>query len=132
MGHPIMFTADDPVYAKVRAICLEFPGAAEKLSHGRPFFYTRKAFAVYGGSIKISPGVHERHDSALLFLPDPGDILALDDDERIFVPAYYGPYGWRGMDLTADCDWGEIGELIDASFRLTAGKRVIAELDSRP
>lgn len=111
-------------------MCLDLPGAAEKISHGRPNFFTRKVFAVYGGGVKVETGVHERHDNALLFLPDASDILALDGDDRVFVPAYYGPYGWRGIDLDFDgTDWDEVREFVDASYRLTAGKRLIAKLD---
>lgn len=127
-----MFAADDAVLARLREICLTFPAAAEKVSHGRPNFFTRKVFASYGGTVKRGPGVHERHDHALLFLPDPGDVLALDSDERIFVPAYVGAYGWRGIDMDLrTTDWNEIQEFVDASYRLTAGKRHIAELDAR-
>jgi hypothetical protein len=132
MSHPIMFRDDDPVLNRLREVCLSLPGAAEKISHGRPNFFTRKVFAVYGGGVKIAPGVHESHDNALLFMAEAGELQALDDDPRFFVPAYYGPYGWRGTDLTLDeTDWTEVRELIDASFRLTATKKLIAELEAR-
>jgi hypothetical protein len=35
------------------------------------------------------------------------------------------------VDLTADTDWAEITELLDASYRLTAGPRRVARLDDR-
>ena len=35
------------------------------------------------------------------------------------------------IDLDESSDWTEVAELLDASFRLTAGKRLIAELDAR-
>jgi hypothetical protein len=31
----------------------------------------------------------------------------------------------------ATATWAEVGELLDASFRNTAGKRLVAELDAR-
>jgi hypothetical protein len=34
------------------------------------------------------------------------------------------------MDLTEDADWDEIGELLDASYRVTAGARRVAVLDA--
>ena len=61
---------------------------------------------------------------------DAGDRQALLEDDRTFVPAYLGPSGWIGVDLDEDTDWIELGELLDASYRLTAPKRLIAELDA--
>ena len=52
MAHPQQFDDDDPVLSRVRELCLALPGAAEKVSHGRPMFFTRKAFAIYGGVTK--------------------------------------------------------------------------------
>lgn len=66
-----------------------------------------------------------------MVVPDPGDRQALLEDPRTFVPAYLGPYGWIGIDLEKATDWTEIAELLDASFRLTAPKRTIAELDAQ-
>ena len=44
---------------------------------------------------------------------------------------YIGPYGWIGLELDAATDWEEIAELIEESYRQTAGKRLIQELDRR-
>jgi hypothetical protein len=135
MAHPIMFEADDPCLSRVRGICLALPGADEKVSHGRPNFFTRKVFAVYGGSLK---GDHQAEiaRSALLFLPDADDRLALVEDERFFVPAYVGTTGWLGLSfvLAGGCeavDWDEVAELVDASYRNTAPARLVAQLDAR-
>jgi predicted DNA-binding protein (MmcQ/YjbR family) len=42
-----------------------------------------------------------------------------------------GPSGWLGLDLAArkTVNWDEVRELIDASFRLTAPKKLIKQLD---
>jgi hypothetical protein len=135
MAHPIMFEADDPCLTRLREICLALPGADEKVSHGRPNFFTRKVFAVYGGSLK---GDHyaEIARSALLFLPDATDRLALVEDERFFVPAYLGASGWLGLSfvISGGCDavdWDEVAELVDASYRNTAPVRLVAQLDAR-
>jgi len=116
--------------AKLRELCFTFPGADEKISHGRPCFFTKKIFACYGA---VTKGDHHSgaHDQALIFMPDDEERIALDQDDRFFLPAYWGPSGWRAIDLDADTDWGEIGELLDTSFRLTAPKKLIAELDAR-
>ena len=48
------------------------------------------------------------------------------------MPAYYGPFGARAIDLAGpDVDWNEIAELVDASYRMIATKRLLAELDAR-
>jgi predicted DNA-binding protein (MmcQ/YjbR family) len=125
-----MFDDDDPYLARVRGLAAALPGAAEKVSHGRPAFFTKKVFAYYGGSLK-EDGEWIQHEHAVVILPDPGDRPALLEDPRAFVPAYLGPSGWIGVDLEEVDDWDEVAELLDASFRLTAPKRLIAELDAR-
>ncbi|WP_305785379.1 MmcQ/YjbR family DNA-binding protein [Symbioplanes lichenis] len=128
MGHPVMFDDADPLLGRVRELALAFPDAAEKISHGRPSFYTTKVFAHYGGSRKTPDGL-ERHDCALLVLPGEDERAALLEEGRCFVPAYVGHAGWIGVDLSDGTDWGEIGELLDASYRRTAGPRRVARLD---
>lgn len=134
MAHPIMFSDDDPGLAQLREIALSFPAAEEHVSHGRPVFRVTggKIFAAFGGSEKLAPGEHRRVDSALVVKADPAELTALDDDERFFVPTYYGPSGWRALDLAdPGTDWDEVGELVDASYRLVAPKKRVAELDGR-
>ena len=125
-----MFDEDDPLLERVRRLALALPGADEKISHGHPAFFTTKVFAYYGGSRKAD-GEWIQHRRALVLLPDPADRAALEQDERCWVPAYLGPSGWLGIDLDRSTGWTEVAELLDASFRLTAGKRLIAELDAR-
>lgn len=128
-----MFDDDDPYLARVRELASSLPGTDEKISHGRPALFTKKVFAYYGGSIKVD-GEWVQHPHSIVVLPDPGDRFALLDDDRVYVPAYLGPSGWIGFDLDhdpeRDTDWTEVAELLDASFRLTATKRLIAELDA--
>ena len=130
VAHPRMFDEDDPILARVREIASSFPGAGEKVSHGRPAFFTKKVFAYYGGSLKVD-GRWVEHPHSVIVQPDAGDRPALVEDPRVYVPAYLGPSGWLGVDLDAGTDWVEVGELLDASYRLTAPRRSIAELDAR-
>lgn len=126
-----MFDDDDPVLGRLREICFSLPGADVKVSHGRPAFFTKKIFAGYGAVLK---GDHHsgEHDQALVFVPSPDDLEAIEQDDRFFVPAYWGPYGWRAIDLGGDdVDWDEVTELVEDSYRLTAPKKLIAELDAR-
>ena len=130
MAHPQMFDDDDPFLARVLELADELPGTQMKVSHGRPALFTKKIFAYYGGSVKVD-GIYEQHEHSVMVLPDPGDRQALLEDDRTFVPAYLGPYGWIGLDLDETTDWTEVAELLDASYRLTAPKKLIAELDAR-
>lgn len=123
-----MFDDDDPVLSRVRHLTLCMPGAAEKISHGRPAFYTVKVFAYYGGSVKVD-GVYVQHPQSIMVLPDRDELAALVEDPRCYVPAYLGAYGWVGFDI-GDRDWAEVAELIDASYRNTAPRRRVAELDA--
>jgi predicted DNA-binding protein (MmcQ/YjbR family) len=125
-----MFDDDDPYLAQVRELASSFPGADEKVSHGRPAFFTKKVFAYYGGSRRID-GEWIQHPHSLVLLPDPEDQPALAEDPRVYVPAYLGPSGWIGLDLDERTDWVEVNELLDGSYRLTAPRRNVAELDSR-
>lgn len=125
-----MFDDDDPFLARVRQIAATFPGTDEKVSHGRPAFFTKKVFTYYGGSLKEG-GEWVQHPQSIVVLPDPDDRPALLEDPRVFVPAYLGPSGWIGLDLDrpgASVDWDEVTELLDASFRLTAPRRLIEQL----
>lgn len=124
-----MFDEADPMLRRVRALALAFPEAAEKVSHGCPAFYTKKVFAYYGGSVKVG-GVYQRHEQSVVVLLDPDERAALLRDDRCYVPAYLGPYGWIGVDLDDGTDWDEIRELLDASYRRTAGPRRVAKLDA--
>jgi hypothetical protein len=125
-----MFDEADPVLGRVRELALSFPDAAEKISHGHPAFFTTKVFAYYGGSVKVD-GAYRQHERSVLVLVDAGERAALLDGGRCYLPAYLGPAGWIGVDLADDTDWDEIGELLDASYRRTAGSRRVAVLDAR-
>lgn len=130
VAHPQMFDDDDPLLARVRGLASAFPGADEKVSHGRPAFFTTKVFAYYGGSLKVD-GEWVQHPQSIVVQPDSADRHALLQDSRVYVPAYLGPSGWVGLDLDAAGEWDEVAELLDASFRLTAPRRLVIELDNR-
>lgn len=126
MSHPLMFDDADPLLQRLRDLCLTYPEAKERVSHGRPNFYTTRTFCYYGGGERRREGEPDqpRHDHAILIRPDADDAPALRQDERFFVPAYLGVSGWLGIDLAA-AEWDEIGELIDASYRVTAPRRLV-------
>lgn len=128
MSHPLMVDPDDPWLTRVRTIALAFPDADEKISHGHPAFFTRKVFAYYGGAHKVDE-VWRQEPTSVLVLPDPEDRPALLLDDRVYVPAYLGPSGWLGVRLDDRTDDDELAELLEDSYRLTAGVRRVARLD---
>lgn len=133
MPHPIMFRDDDFGLAELRRITLGFPEAFEKISWGRPVFCAPKMFAIYGGNAKSdTPREMVPYPHSVLVKVDDSDRRAFEQDRRFYFPAYLGPYGWLGLDLTAaPLDWSEIRELVDASFRLIASRRLVKALDAR-
>jgi predicted DNA-binding protein (MmcQ/YjbR family) len=130
MPHPLMVDRADPLLARVRRLALAFPQAAEKISHGHPAFFTTKVFAYLGGSVKVD-GSYVQHPCSVLVLVDDDERQALLEDPRCYRPAYLGPYGWVGLDLDRRTDWDEVRELLDASYRRTAGKRRVALLEAQ-
>ena len=126
-----MFDDDDPVLGRLRELALALPDAAEKVSHGVPAFYTTKVFAYYGGTVKTDDG-YVRHPGSVMVLADPVERPALLQDPRFFHPMYVGVSGWVGLDLDDDTDWDEVVELLETSYRLTAGARRVRLLDGSP
>lgn len=123
-----MFDPEDPELARIRAIATALPEVAERISHGRPNWFTTKTFCYFGGSLKVD-GEWMQHPHAILIKPDPDDEPALRADSRFWVPGYLGASGWLGIDL-ADLKKDEAAELIDASYRVTAPKRLVRLLDA--
>lgn len=130
MAHPLMFDEADPFLDRVRALARTFPAADEKVSHGHPAFFTKKVFAYFGGSIKVD-GSYVPHERSLVILPDEEEARSLLEEDRCYRPAYLGPSGWVGIDLDERTDWEEMAELMEISYRRTAGRRLVAELDAR-
>lgn len=130
MAHPQMFDDDDPMLERVRAIALGLPESAEKISHGRPAFFTKKIFAHYGGTEKLASGEMVQHPQALLVLLDPMDAEVVLERPDSFVPMYLGPSSWVGLGLD-DLDDEELRELIIDSYRSTASARLIEALDAQ-
>lgn len=114
-----MFDRADPWYRRVRELALALPGAQEKVSHGRPAFYTKKVFAYYSGSLKVD-GVWVQHPQSVVLLADLDRQSALRAEPGAYVPGYLGAYGWTGLDLDDDTDLDDLADWIQASYDFTA------------
>jgi predicted DNA-binding protein (MmcQ/YjbR family) len=119
-----MYADDDPYLAELREVCLALPEATEVEAWGRPTFRAGKIFALF-------TGLQERQFSVVV-KPEPGEHEALVQDERFYVPPYWGPGGWLALDFTrAKVDWQEVAELVEGSYRQVALKRMLKALDAR-
>ncbi len=114
---------------RVRAICLDLPEATERLSHGSPTFFVRKAPSF----VMFMDDHHGDGRLALWCAAAPGvqESLIEADPEQFFRPAYVGPRGWIGVRLDRDPDWDEVAVLIEDAYRAVAPAKLIALLDDR-
>lgn len=104
------------------------PEATEKVAWGEPTFRVRdKLFVMYNDNH------HGDGRTAIWCKAEPGgqEILVGADPARFFVPPYVGKSGWIGIDLKRGVDWRQVAALVEESYRMTAPKRLIAELDER-
>jgi hypothetical protein len=113
---------DDPL-DRLRAICLAFPEAIERETWGDPTFRVReKIFAM----CKAGDG----RQSVWCKAPAGAqEVLVEADPERFFRPPYVGHNGWIGVRLDVDIDWDHLEDLIEDSYRMTAPRRLAAQLD---
>jgi predicted DNA-binding protein (MmcQ/YjbR family) len=96
---------------------------------GHPACYTTKIFAHYGGSTR-DDGVWEQHTRSVLVLLGDDERQALLEDPRCYRRAYLGASGWVGLHVDGDTGLQEVAELIQTSYRITAGPRLVARLDA--
>jgi hypothetical protein len=122
-----MTTSDSPSdpIDRLRRICLRFPEATEKSfgGHTAPSFRVRDKLFV----------MTSEDGTSMTCKAPPGDqtLLVASDPDRYFVPAYVGGKGWIGIRLDPGLDWDEISEIAEESYRMTAPKKLAAELDNR-
>ena len=113
---------------KITDICLALPGAERELSGSHATFRVRgKTFAYF---------LDDHHGDGILSVCVKGELGEnLDrtrrDPEHYYLPAYIGPRGWFGFRLDRGrVDWHEAANIIERSYRLTAPKRLLAQLDA--
>jgi hypothetical protein len=121
------------VLARLRRLCLALPESSERLSHGEPTFFVG-AKNGKGGKVFVSLVANHHGDGSvgITFPARPGVQAALieADPRRFYRPPYVGPSGWIGLRLDVDLDWDEVAEIVEASWRLFAPRRVVAAYDS--
>lgn len=106
--------ANEEQIQRVRRMCLAFPGAMEKLSHGEPtFFVKKKVFAM------ISNHHHNDGHVAVWIPAAPGEQEALiaSAPEIYYRPPYVGVKGWVGIELSRVGE-DELGAHLSEAWRL--------------
>jgi phosphoribosylglycinamide formyltransferase-1 len=117
----------EKVRRRITDLCLALP-AAECAAGGDHLIYRvrGKVFAYF---------LDNHHGDGIVSvcvkseLGENADRARLDPD-RYYLPAYIGPRGWFGMRLDRSrVDWKEVERIVERSYRLTAPKKLIAELN---
>jgi hypothetical protein len=112
---------------RLRRLCLALPEAHEVEAWGEPTFRVRnKLFAMFAGAANH----HGRGRDAVWCKATPENqaLMVQADPDRFFVPPYVGPSGWIGIYLDDVADWAELPHLLRDAWRLSAPKRLLAQL----
>jgi predicted DNA-binding protein (MmcQ/YjbR family) len=108
---------------RLREICLSLPEAQETVKWGHPTFEAvKKIFAVldcYHGQPCIAFRAAADEQKKLL------------RDKRFFAAPYASAQGWVCLRAEGELNWTEVRDLVLASYRLVALKRMLVALELR-
>ncbi len=115
--------------ARLRKLCLSLPDAHEVEAWGEPTFRVKnKLFAMHA-----SADTHHGDGREGVWIKSAHvtqDMLVRADPKRYFVPPYVGKSGWVGAYIDRGVDWEIVADLLRDAYRLTAPKKLVAQLDS--
>jgi hypothetical protein len=128
-GHPVrpISKRDAATVARLRRLCLAFPEANERISHGEPTWFAGK-----GKVFAMLDNHHHGSEHLSVWLPMPAGVqedLVAADGARFFRPPYVGSAGWVGVVLDRRPDWGGVSKLLREAFFHCAGARLRAKLE---
>ena len=126
--HPVktISSRDAPLVERLREICLAFPEAGERLSHGEPTWFAGK-----GKVFAMLDNHHHGSAHLSVWLPQPFGVqeaMIEADPARFFRPPYVGRSGWVGVLLDTNPPWEMVERLIHDSFVHVATKKLVAQL----
>ena len=129
-GHPVRPVArrDAAAVTRLRALCLGFPDAVEKRSHGEPTWFAGK-----GKVFAMLDNHHHGSEHLAVWLPRPPGVqetLVAADPARCFRPPYVGPAGWVGVVLDGASNWELVATLLREAFLHVAGTRLRERLSA--
>jgi hypothetical protein len=121
-AHPVrpLSKKDAPIAQRLREVCLEFPEANERTSHGEPTWFAGK-----GKVFAMLDNHHHGSPFLSVWLPMPlGVQQALIDSDaaRFFSPPYVGVKGWVGVRLDGLRDWKRLQLLVRDAYMHIATK----------
>jgi hypothetical protein len=117
---------DAAAVGKLRTLCLAFPEASERRSHGEPTWFAGK-----GKVFAMLDNHHHGAKHLAVWLPMPPGVqeeLIAADPDRCFRPPYVGPSGWVGVVLDGRTRWDLVEKLLREAFLHVAGARLRAKL----
>lgn len=115
--------------ARLRSLCMSFPEANERVSHGSPTWFAGKG--------KVFATLDDHHHGArhlAVWLPQPPGVqqmLVGSEPSVFFRPPYVGPSGWVGVVLDARTEWGMLESLVRDAFVHVATKKLVRALEAR-
>lgn len=109
---------------QLRPICLALPEAIETVTFGNPTWQAgaKRTFCVleeYDGELSICVKATPADQVQLLLHP------------KFYETPYTGKHGWVSLRTSGKVDWDQVAELVEASYRLVALKRMVKALDHR-
>jgi hypothetical protein len=119
-------SSEEPRLIRLTKICLALPETTRECQGAHAAFTVRKKTFAYFLNDHHGDGIVS---VACKALPGENTSLAAAQPKRFYLPAYVGPRGWVALRLdVGKVDWGEVAELVTASYRQMAPKRLIALL----
>ena len=112
------------VLQRLREICLAFPNASERLSHGAPTFFVREKRAF----LMVMDNHHGDGRFAIWCAAPEGmqQLLVDTDPDKFFVPPYVGHRGWLGVRLDRGLDWNELAGIAEDAYAEVAPAKLVA------
>jgi len=108
---------------ELREICMVLPEARETVKWGHPTFEAgKKIFAVLD---------HYHGHPCIAFRASRKSGMNLLRDERFFPAPYAAAHGWVCLRADGKLNWPEVRDLLVASYRTVALKRMLSALDGR-
>lgn len=112
----------ETIVRRLRASCLAFPDANERISHGSPTWFAGK-----GKVFAMLDDHHHGAEHLSVWVPAPDGVQATLVEaapDRYFRPPYMGPSGWIGVVLDTRPDWAAVEEHLRDAYLHVAGKRL--------
>jgi len=127
--HPVrdLSAVDRRLVERVRKICMAFPEANERISHGEPTWFAGK-----GKVFAMIDGHHHDSPHLSVWLPQSFDwqeALIRSDPGRYFKPPYVGVSGWVGVVLDTKPDWDVVARLVRESYLRVATAKLKRQLE---